>query len=262
MPFIATRYILSAWLSYEYFGLVVYGPLRSGKSSYSIQLLAECYGTIKTPDWKKALTLDYEEWAEWFQENVEPDWDAWKKYMVFKPREFVQKVKETSKKQRLLLVWDDAGFWLSHYDYHNPFLKAVSEYMNVLASDWAGVVFTTPNPKWLLTHVRNLPGGHTGRVIKLTGNPYAWHLRKIRVYEGWMAPDFKRSGVRPIFEENFSVRLPTDVFLEYDDVRRSYAEEAKNRMWETLEFIEKRYGRETAEKRRREIEKLTGIKME
>ena len=77
-----------------------------------------------------------------------------------------------------------------------------------------------------------------------------------------MAPDFKRSGVRPIFEENFSVRLPVDVFLEYDDVRRSYAEEAKNRMWETLEFIEKRYGRETAEKKRREFEKLTGVKME
>jgi len=66
MPFITTKCILSAWLSYEYFGLVVYGPLRSGKSSFSIQLLAECYGAIKNPDWKKALALDYEEWAEWF----------------------------------------------------------------------------------------------------------------------------------------------------------------------------------------------------
>ena len=251
---------MNAWVNYEYFGLVVYGPLRSGKSSYSIQALAEVYGVVNTPGWKKALyLLDWPSWVDWFLENVELDWDAWKRFMVFKPREFVAKVKETNSEQRLLLIWDDAGFWLSHYDYHNPFLKAVAEYMNVLASDWASVIFTTPNPKWLLTHVRNLPGGHTGRVSKATGNPYQRTLRYMKVYEGWMAPDLKKTGVRPIFIDHFDVKLPNDVFQEYDAVRRSYAEEAKKRMWETLEHIEQRYGPKTAERKREEFKKLTGI---
>jgi hypothetical protein len=179
--------------------------------------------------------------------------------MVFKPREYVMKVRETSRVQRLLLVWDDAGFWLSHYDYHNPFLKAVSEYLNVSASDWASIIYTTPNPKWVLTHVRNLPGGHTGRVTKVTGNPYQRTLRYIKVYKGWVAPDLKKSGVNLVFQDHFDVRLPDDVFKEYDEVRRSYADEAKQRMWETLSYIEKAYGAEAAERKREEINRLTGL---
>lgn len=259
---LSTRVILIKWVDNDYFGNIVYGPLRSGKSSLSIQLLAEVYGTLKTPNWKQALfKLDWEEWKIWFQTYVQPrlEWDAWKTHMVFKPREFLEKVREPSKQQRVLLVWDDAGFWLSHYDYHNPFLKAVSEYMNVLATDWASVVFTTPNPRWLLTHVRNLPGGHTGRIAKTSGSPRSRHLRRMRVYEGWIAPDMKKTGVTAVLEEHFGVILPNDVYKEYNTVRRGYADEAKERMEETLQFIEKKYGDETAEKKREEFQKLTGL---
>lgn len=240
MPFLATRYILEAFRNYEYFGLMVYGPLRYGKSSYVIQLLAEVYGTPN-----------------------EPDWDAWKRHMVFKPREFVQKTKETKKSQKILLAWDDAGFWLSHYGYHNPFIKSVAEYLNVAATDWASIIFTTPSPKWVITHVRNLPGGHTGRITKITGNPYGKQprLRYIRVYRGWIAPDFKKSGVNVVFQDNFNVMLPNDVFKEYDQVRRSYTEEAKERMLETLHHIEKAWGSEVAERKHLEIEQLTGVKI-
>ena len=262
MPLITTTYVLGAWLNYEYWGLTVYGPLRCGKSSFSIQELAEVYGIIKTPGWKEAFhKLDWESWCAWIEDKVDYDWDAWKEYMVFKPREFVKKVMETNERQRVLLVWDDAGFWLSHYDYRNPYLKALAEYLNVAATDWASIIFTTPNPKWLITHVRNLPGGHTGRVAKPTGNPRAWHHRYMKVYKGWMAPDLKKSGVKPIYIERFKVKLPTDVFWEYDQVRRSYTEEAKQRMMETLYHIEKISGKEAAEKKAEEIERLAGIKL-
>lgn len=261
MPFILVRQVLESYLKYEYFGLVTYGPLRCGKSSHAIQVLAEIYGILANSEWKKSLSLSWEEWVHWVTDHTTPQWDAWKEWMVFKPRDYVLKVREENKVQRCILVWDDAAFWLSHYGYKNPFLKTVGEYLNVSASDWACLLFTAPNPKWLLTHVRGLPGGHTGRISKFTAAPRAEHLRYMKVYAGWTSPDFKKSGVKPIFMDHFSVRLPNKVFYEYDKVRRSYAQVAKERMWQTLEYIEKAWGKETAEKMETEIEQETGIQL-
>lgn len=259
MPFFLSKQILHAYLNYDYFGLVTYGPLRCGKSSHAIQILAEVYGILENPDWKKQMCLGFEDWANWVHDKTTPQWDAWKTWLVFKPREYVNKVREETKIQRCMIVWDDAAFWLSHYGYKNPFLKAVGEYLNVAASDWASILFTAPNPKWLLTHVRGLPGGHTGRVSKLTGDLWAQQLRYMKVYEGWNTPDFKKSGVTAIFMDKFTVRLPNKVFYEYDLVRRSYAAVAKERMLATLDYIEKAYGTEKATATRKEIEEDVGI---
>lgn len=233
--------------------------MRCGKSSHAIQVLAEVYGILEHPDWRKVLTLPWEEWYNWVNDCTTPKWDAWKEWMVFEPKDYVKKIREESSVQRCMIVWDDAAFWLSHYGYKNPFLKAVGEYLNVAASDWACILFTAPNPKWLLTHVRGLPGGHTGRVSKLTGDFWGNQLRYIKVYEGWNTPDFKRSGVNAIFMDKFSVMLPSKVFYDYDQVRRSYAKRGKERMWETLEYIETSYGKEKAGKAKVEIEAATGL---
>lgn len=259
MPFFLTKQILHAYKSYDYFGLVTYGPLRCGKSSQAIQVLAEIYGILENPDWKKMIVRSWEEWANWVTDKTVPKWDAWKDWLLFKPREYVEKVREENNIQRCMIVWDDAAFWLSHYGYKNPFLKAVGEYLNVAASDWACILFTAPNPKWLLTHVRGLPGGHTGRISKMTGDPWAQQLRYMKVYEGWTTPDFKKSGVNAIFMDKFSVILPNKVFYEYDKVRRSYAQLAKERMLDTLDYIEKAWGESKAAKSKAEMQLATGI---
>jgi len=260
VPLISSKMILKAYRHYDYFGLLVYGPLRCGKSSYVIQLLAEVYGILKNKDWKKMVRKPWDEWKKWALENTELKWDAWKERMVFEPKDFVHKVAEENIKQRPLLVWDDAGFWLSHYGYHHPFVKTVADYLNVAASDWSSLVFTTPNPKWVLTHVRRLPGGHTGRISKDTGDPGAWHLRYLRAYQGWIAPDMKKEGVRTVFQDNFRVVLPDKVFNEYDKVRRGYARRGKERMRETLHFIEEHWP-DRKEKKQAEIEKGTGFEL-
>ena len=195
----------------------------------------------------------WDEWVNWIRDKTVPKWDAWKDWLLFKPREYVMKIRETSDVQRCCVVWDDAAFWLSHYGYKNPFLKAVGEYLNVAASDWASIIFTAPNPKWLLTHVRGLPGGHTGRVSKMTGDPWAQRLRYMSVYEGWTSPDFKKSGVHAIFQDKFSVILPNKIFYEYDKVRRGYAQEAKDRMLDTLDYIEKAFGPTKASRAKAEL---------
>ena len=243
----------------NFFGLIVYGPLRQGKSSYAIQLLAETYGILKNPEWKKALNLELGDWAKWVQSETRPDWGAWKEHMVFPPQDFVRKTLESNEKQRCLLVWDDAGFWLSHYTYKNPFIASVSEYMNVIASDWASVIFTAPNPKWLITHVRGLPGGHTGRVSKMSGDRYHRHERYVTVYEGWMSPDMKSGGVSTRLRDEFNVFLPNDVFAEYDQYRRAFALVAKEHMRDTLKCLDRKYGKDSAENVKKEFVEGVGI---
>jgi len=260
-PLIASYMILEAWLNYEYFGLMAYGPLRCGKSSYGIQVLAEVCGIIKNPEWKKAMRLPLPQWQDWVLENTEPEWDAWKTWLLFTPREFVNKIKETSREQRCMLVWDDAGFWLSQYGWNDPFVQSVAEYLNVLATDWACVLFTTPDPRWILTHVRRLPGGHTGRVTKITGAEGGQFLRYMTVYEGWVLPDLAKHRVRRVFQDHFSVKLPSEVFWEYDEYRRRYTAIAKKRMEEFLALAEKHWGPVFAEKKRGEITVETGIEL-
>lgn len=225
MGFFTAMKILEAHQNYEYFGLVVYGPLRCGKSVFCIKLLAQVYGETRINYDTDPPTL----------EVVKPNWDAWKEWMVFFPEEFfekVEKVQDTGK-QAKLIVWDDAGLWASQYRWSEEFAKRLSEYFNVVATDFASVVFTTPDPRWLLKYIRDLPGGHTGRPIKITGDPRTY-TRLIRIYEGWVAPDLKKSGVNPIIEDKFSIRLPDNVFKEYDAVRRSYAKVAKERCIEII----------------------------
>lgn len=263
MPFYTTRQILEAYANYEYFGLIVYGPLRHGKSSFSIQVLAEVYSCLNQPDWKEALEYPFEKWVDWFNAFVQPnlDWNAWQKWMCFLPEEFfsiVDMVQKTGK-QAPLIVWDDAGLWASQYRWAEEFAKRLSDYLSVAATDFASIIFTTPDPRWVLKHIRDLPGGHTGKVIKVTGNPYQKTRRYIKVYEGWLLPDLKKSGVKPIYIDMYDVRLPQKVFLEYDAYRRKYAEIAKQRAIEIVQEMVKRRGINYALKIQDELETKFGI---
>ena len=218
--------IKAAHRDYEFFGGLIKGPLRVGKSSYAIQVLAEVYGSPENPDW-----------------------DAWKKYLVFKPEEFADRCRWAKKtgKQQLLLVWDDAGFWLSAYTWNENLSKAISKIMNVVATLWASVLFTAPAEKWVLTKVRHLPGGHRVNIAKLTGNRYQKDLRRARWYKRWTTPDEKKSGVVPIMEDIYSVTLPNKVFHEYDSYRREYTEEAQELLDVAIKELRKNRGDNVAD---------------
>lgn len=235
MPLEAVKCILEAHRNYEFFGGLVKGPLRVGKSSYSIQVLAEAYGTPENPDW-----------------------DAWKKYLVYKPEEFAVLCDwaRKARKQKLLIVWDDAGFWLSAYEWHKDLVKAVSKYMNVIATLWASVLFTAPGDRWIITKVRYLPGGHRVNIAKLTGNPYQRNLRRARWYKRWVAPDEKKSGVRVLLEDIFNVNLPNKVFYEYDSYRREYSDEAQTLLDGAIKTLRKSYGENVADNYKRTFEDL------
>ena len=261
LPLITSWKVLDAWRNYDYFGLIIHGPLRCGKSSLAIQIVAEVCGIIQNPDWKKMMNVDLETWSKWVREETKPDWNAWKSWMKFLPEDFFGLVDIAQKEQRQLpcAVWDDAGMWASQYRWAEEFAKRISDYINAAATDFASIIFTTPDPRWLLKHIRDLPGGHSARVCKTTGNQYQSTLRYVRVYEGWLAPDMKKSGVKPIYEERFDILLPADTFLEYDKVRRSYAALAKQRILDLLKDVANKKGEEAAESLKTRIERELGV---
>ena len=62
---------------------------------------------------------------------------------MFKPEEFLDKVLEVDEKEKAL-IWDDAGYWLFSLDWYEPFVKAVSRWMQVAGTQFACIILTTP----------------------------------------------------------------------------------------------------------------------
>ncbi len=230
-----TEMILDRWQRRQFFSLIVYGEPGKGKSVYTLTLLSEVYGKtgydshITSLDGKPVLIV-------W-----ERNWDAWKQYMVFLPEDFFRNVDaaqeqyEVTGKPVKLIVWDDAGLWISRYWWMMDFSKLFSDYLNVIRTDYSAVVFTTPSAKKLLKDVRELPGMHTGRPAEIsTDHPWA---RYININAGWMSPDFKKDGVKTVAKDFFRAWLPDEVYREYDKVRRAYAKIAKERCKQAIDAM-------------------------
>ena len=195
---------------------IVYGPLRYGKTAYAMKTLAQIHQT----------------------------WDptVLSQYIVYKPIDFLLRIKPLRKKQKqTLLVWEDAGVWLNSMKWNDPLILAISRYLDLIGTDFAGVMFTTPWPSHVIKRVRGLPECITVKIQKPNDNP-----DKPRIalgYKMWMLPDLKKSGVKPIFEDRFSALMPNVFYDWYIEERRRYADETFNEIETQLyHFAEEREG--------------------
>lgn len=255
IPFTA-RHIVKAYDENDYFGGIIHGPPRSGKSGYVIRIEAIVYG-----QWEKARAPNGDKITMVFEDGMK--WDAWKVWMRFTPPQLIDMIEYAQRKgrQQILGALDDAGVSAANYSWQEDFGKAINTYANVQASDFASLLYTTPDPRWLLTHIKNMPGGHTGRINKYTGDPYAGHIRYCRMYVGWISPDFKKSGVKPLYNDWFSKYLPDRVYQEYNPVRRTYANLAKDQVKRSYYRMLEKGQAERAERFRSTMEKKVGIRI-
>ncbi|MHB1909750.1 MAG: hypothetical protein ACYCQJ_12915 [Nitrososphaerales archaeon] len=210
-----TKNILEAYKNNETFNLIVQGPPGWGKSAFAIKVLSEVYG-------KKELIQTED--GEWVLFVTKPYWDAWKKYMVFTPRQYgwiEQKAIENGFPFPCI-VRDDAGVWESAYRWTNPYNQSVAEGTDLQRMTFTSVIRTTLKKSHILARIRNLPDMHTGIVKKQTAAHYTENLRALRVYSNWESIDGRKEGVRGQYEDVFSRLLPERVFQEYSAVRESY----------------------------------------
>lgn len=199
------RHILKAWELGDFLAVVVYGVQRIGKTAYALKVLAEVMGELYN--------------------GGKPDYsiETAKRNLVFPPQQFMDRVDAITMKEPMI-IWDDAGLWLNALDWYDPWVKAVGKYMNVIGTDLAAIIFTAPLPTWVTTKVRGMPQITTVKIIKRGNKQFS---RRGTAYRNWLAPDMKKSGVRKLFYEDYSCRIPDHLYLWYNPLRERYATIAK-----------------------------------
>ena len=217
MPLVTAHLINKAYYRDEFKLFIVYGPLGIGKSAYALKVAKEVYD----------------------------DWDTVKNHIVFHPEDFVARCLSMSEKGKRdkVLVWDDAGLWLFAMDFTNPFIKAILKYMNVARTNWGALILTTPTPTWVLYKMRTFPQTINIKITKMESGDTPGHttprrMRIARAYRSWVAPDFKKQGVRTIYEDHYDAMLPNDLFWDwYKPLRDSYAKQAAQLMQTELNKV-------------------------
>ena len=174
---------------------IVYGNLGYGKSSYSLKVLNELYDTL--------------------------DWEKLKTHIVYTKLEFLTKIKEQKTRDKVL-VWDDAGIALFNLDTFDPLIKNVIKWFSVARTQFSGIILTTPTPMWIVKKVRCMPQSVMIKITKSSGNKWD---RTATAYRNWVSPDFKSTGVKTIYEDHFSCKLPDQLYKPYNLYREGYVHE-------------------------------------
>jgi hypothetical protein len=189
--------IQRAWQRDEFEGYLIYAKQRMGKSSYSLQVLADLF---------------------------DGDWDQAMSSMVFKLNDLINILEKAQREHNKLksLIWDDAGVFGSKYLYQSDraMVMHLQSLFDVIGVSTASLILTTPNPLGLL------------RVIRM----YEWARVKIYrrdPYNGRLAVGYSSSmlpsGMRLIhrdFSDRFNVMLPNDVYSRYSVIRKGYLDMA------------------------------------
>lgn len=184
---------------------IIEGEFGSGKSSVVIQILRELY----------------------------PEGEEWKKYLVFKPEEFLDLVDslimQDPPKKVPLIVWDDAGLWLYAMEWSDERVKSVVKFINVMRTVVGGLILTTPTQDMIVGKIPAIPGVRIGAIARASG-----HSRDTRILTvaRTIKTKWGRKFVTDYIEDKFNVMLPTNIYNYYKPLRDSYAREANDLMRE------------------------------
>lgn len=234
-----------------FFGLVVQGKQRIGKSSYTQQSLAEACGK-----WEKMYVKSLKRES---MVCVERDYEAVKEWVVFKPEEFLDLTLKVDVKSRAV-IWDDAGYWLFALDWYEEFVKAVSKFMQLAGTLFAAIILTTPNQTLISSKVMaSLPNYYVCNVTKTKADTYSLRPRVAKVYESWNYPDGKKGGVYVRWRDRFNAMLPDSHFAWYKPVRDGYLDLAKKLLKKEVRSLKKQSVSQTEESEYMEaVAKATG----
>jgi hypothetical protein len=224
------RLIVKNYRNDDFSLIIIDGNLRVGKSSYAIKAMSQA--------------MDY-----LFGKPIETMRDLrW--LMGWNPDEVVDVWMACDERQPAY-IWDDAGYWLHSMNWNDPTMISIQKYFNVVGTDYNTVILTTPSPKWVLKKIASMPEMIRIKCTKRTGgrqdSDFIKFARVAKGYKSWDSPDLKRGGVNTVLEDQYSCKLPQELYDEYLPVRQKYAREAKLAIVRNLN-------------RRREIEELEELK--
>ena len=208
--------INDAFYKGSFFGMVVEGKQRIGKSSYCSQAMAQAFGEWTYDQQGHLVTA----WCS------KPDYEEVKKWTVFLPKDFLSTVFEIEPGERYrVLHFDDAGFWLYVLDWYEPFVKAVGRYIQLIGRKFAAFLMSTPSKKLISSKVLEaIPELYVCRIRPAGIDTYKSKPRVAKVYERWDYPDGKKGGVYLRWKDYFDAMLPDRFYNWYKPVSDRYTE--------------------------------------
>jgi hypothetical protein len=221
------------WRLDKFFGIMIEGRQRIGKSSYAFQALAEAAGTPHT-------RVDGNVYPK-------PDYEKIKSFIVFTPQEFLEKVREIwDRSKQMAIVWDDAGYWLFALDWYKPLVKVVAKTMNLIGTKFSTIILTTPDLSQVSSKViEAMPDLYECKVLEIGRDTITRKYREARVYMRWRSVDRKRYGVKTKWHDLYDAMLPQEFYDWYHPKRESYLGIALKELDEALKH-EQRIARRRA----------------
>jgi len=208
---------IERWYNGDEFAMVVvYGRSGLGKTSYAWQSLFEIYPQKKT-----------QTRAEYI--------DSLKQYLVFTPRELINLGDRLEAENLRIpaIIVDDAGLHFGKMDYRDPVVVAALKYLQVIRSQVACIIFTTPSPTALVSALRSLDM----HIVKIT--KYDPGYRLAVGYNNAVGPRGKVWTNR-VWEDTFLTRLPDDFWAWYKPLRESYAKFARQKLREEVDHADRK----------------------
>lgn len=239
----ASKKVLELYDRDEFAILVVQGKNGYGKSTYCNRIIAEVYGVgNNTPDSIKAR-------QRWNGDGIHGNWNTalFRQHLGFHPQLVINKWYKM-KKRDYCYHWDDAGVWLSNYDYNDPFVKDVGKYLQTARDDWGAIIFSCIDKGDVFKKLRDFK---SCIIVDITKEG-AWEnapseythkrfVRTARAYHYW--EDRKgRLGTENDWAERYNCHVPNSFHSWYRPLRRKYSKMAKKLMREKamkkMEFTE------------------------
>jgi hypothetical protein len=215
VDYLLLRYIVDAIDSGEMLPVIIYGRRGGGKSTYALKLAAQYQLQYMNRDCGEAYRHALEEW------------------LIHTPEEFSRAV--TSWKP--MVVWDDAGVWLSTYFWYlpemRPYLIWFLNWYDTSRTDIGALLFTTVSVRKLPPRVRDDVEVVRARIRRI-GRGQRAKVAKAHVIVYDESDYTGKPYIADEFYDTFEVFLPDPVYRAYKIIRDGYHRLAKKLLGRVL----------------------------
>ncbi len=190
MPFVLTKIIERAFRNNGFEVIVIQGQQGVGKTTYAIKVLSELYCR------ETALN-----------------------YVFFDVKQSFPIIRECLRYRKRVkcLCYDDAGVWISKYDFLKEDRQLFVKFLEVARTVTGAVIFTVPTYRLLLRALREMCWIHVHIRKSKQGE------REAHIYRFTWTPTGK-FVVKEIGVDTFVPKLDHDIYVKYQEMRRLFVE--------------------------------------
>jgi len=183
----------------EFEVFVITGKNGWGKTTYANRLIAEVYSV--------------RERKRWGGNGISCNWNKklFQHHMGYHPEE-VKNLWDKVRKRDYVFHWDDAGVWLSAYDFQDPYVKSIAKYLQTARTDFGCIIFSCIDKNDIISKIRNFKSTIIIEITKEGTKPNSPYpsQRNIRKATAWHYWDnrLNKVGTENDWEEYFDCHVP------------------------------------------------------